>query len=265
MHTTRLAALLFVPALACGAAQASGPGNSNSTVQFAQCTEFIGVAFIDAAKARAQVPQRYTLVADAAGARLVVRAADCASVRVGNGPARPARVAQIGIIIVSPDGTAADPNTGINNYTLTYASNSPALVLALRAAGVPAALDMGLAYEINPASSAPGAGSEFYVAVSPEWDGGASNRATWYLHGSVNTPVVPSTFVANWWRLEGGRETKMATTVPVITLDFGSQVSFATSRLNTVGQLLPGNGVAGFPLSFRGAFDAATMLTSVSR
>lgn len=252
--------LLLTAALAGPDAAAHGP--AHGAVQFAQCTEFVGVAVVDAARARALVPARYTLVADAAGARLVVRAADCASVRVGNGPARPGRVAQIGIIIVSPDGTAADPATGINNYTLTYASNAPALVGALRAAGVPAALDAGLAYEVNPPT---GPGSEFYVAVSPEADGGNGQRATWFLHGTVNTPTVATTFVANWWRLDGTRETKMATTVPVIAFDFASQVRFATSRLNTVGQLLQGNALAGFPLSFRGAFDAATMQTTVAR
>jgi hypothetical protein len=247
--------------LTCGAAAAHGTGSSLS-VQFSQCTEFVGVAPIDAARARAEVPQRYTPFEDALGARLVVRAADCAAVRVGAGPARPGRVAQIGVSIASPDGTAVDPNTSINNYTVTYASNSAALVAALRAAGVPAALDLGLAYEITPPT---GAGSRFYVAVSPEWDGGSGERATWFLSGSVNTPGVPTSFLANWWRLGGGRETKMATSIASISFDFASQVSLATSRLNSVGRLLQDNGVAGFPLSFRGAFDAGTMVVTVNR
>lgn len=253
MHLT----LGLLAALAASQSFARGP--DSTTVQFAQCTEFVGVAPVDAVKARALVPATYTPVIDAAGARQVVRAADCTSVRVGMRPPKPGRVAQIGIIIFSPDGTAADPNTGINNYTLTYASNAPALVAVLRAAGVPVALDLGLAYEISPPL---GAGSEFYVAVSPELDGGAGNRATWFLHGSVNTPLVPTTFLANWWRREGAREVKMATDIPAISFDFASQVRFATSRLNTVGGLLGANGLAGFPLSFRGAFAAGTMLVT---
>lgn len=251
---------LLCTSLAAGSVAAHGP--ASATVQFSQCTEFVGVAPVDEAKARALVPARYTLFSDGAGARLVVRAADCLSVRVGALPARPGRVAQIGIIIFSPDGTATDPNTSINNYTLTYASNAPALVSLLRAAGVPAALDIGLAYEINPPA---GPGSEFYVAVSPELDPGAGTRATWFLQGSVNTPGFNTTFLANWWRLDGGRETKMATDVPVISFDFASQVRFATSRLNPVGALLGANALAGFALSFRGAFDAATMTVTTRR
>ena len=257
MNLPCLTPLLLAAALASGNALAHGP--HSTSVQFAQCTEFVGVAPVDATRARALVPAAYTPVVDAAGARLVVRAADCASVRVGNLPPKPGRVAQIGIIILSPDGTAADPNTGINNYTLTYASNAPALVAALRGAGVPAALDLGLAYEISPPL---GTGSEFYVAVSPELDVGTGKRATWFLHGSVNSPQVPTTFLANWWRRDGTREVKMATDIPAISFDFASQVRFATSRLNTVGGLLGANGLAGFPLSFRGAFAAGTMVVT---
>lgn len=256
MNPMHLTLGLLAAALAADPSLAHGP--SSIAVQFAQCTEFVGVAPVDAIKARALVPTAYTPFIDAAGARLVVRAADCASVRVGSLPPKPGRVAQIGIIIFSPDGTATDPNTGINNYTLSYASNAPALVGALRTAGLPAQLDLGLAYEINPPQ---GAGSEFYVAVSPELDGGAG--ATWFLHGSVNTPLAPTTFVANWWHDDGRREVKMATDIPAISFDFSSQVRFATSRLNTVGGLLGSNGLAGFPLSFRGAFAAGTMRVTV--
>lgn len=248
-------ATLALCALATTPAQAHGP---SLTVQFAKCTEFVGIAAVDVLKARALVPARYTLVSDAAGARLVVRAADCAAVRVGNQPARPGRVAQIGLMIVSPDGTGTDPNTSINNYTLSYASNSQALVAALRAAGVPAALDTGLAYEVSPTS---GVGSEFYAAVSP----GAEASPTWFLHGSVNTPGFGTSFLANWWRADGRRETKMATDIPAISFDFASQVGFTTSRLNLVGELLGRNRAPGFLLSFRGAFEAGQMLVSVER
>ena len=224
---------------------------STPTVHFGGCNEFVGVAPVDAQRARALVPQRYTPVADAAGARLVVRVADCTSVRVGALPARPGRVAQIGLIIVSPDGTATDPNTGINNYTLSYASNSPALVAALRGSGVPATLDTGLALEITPADG-PGT---LYAAVSPELDSGP----VWFLYGSVTTPTVQTRFLANWWRLAGGQSTKMATDIPSIAFDFSSAVSFTTSRANVVGQLLQAHHVASFPLSFRGRFDSGVM------
>lgn len=246
-------ALLALVALGVGTARADG---ALPAVQFDRCTEFVGVAPVNADAARALVPARYTLVSDAAGARLVVRVADCESVRVGAQPARAARVAQVGLIIVSPDGTATDPSTSINNYTLTYASNSLPLVMALRAAGVPAALDAGLAYEVTPPT---GPGSQFYAAVSPELDASAN----WFLLGSVNTPTVATPFLANWWRLNGARETKMATTIGVIRFDFASQMRFGTSRHNLLGRLLQRNDIDGFPLSFRGAFDSGSMVTTV--
>lgn len=246
-----------IAALLSLSAAASVAHDGALNVQFARCSEFVGVVPVDAAAARALVPARYHLVADAAGARLVVRAADCESVRVGPLPARPGRVAQVGIMIVSPDGTAADPNTGINNYTLSYASNSAALVLALRAAGVPAALDAGLAYEVTPAAA-----GELYVAVGPELDAGSP---TWFLQGQVTTPAIHSRFDANWWRQAGAREVKMATSIDDIAFDFGSAVTFSTSRHNLIGRLLGRNHVAGFPLSFRGRFDAGSMQVTSSR
>ena len=240
------------------AAAAASAGDDKLTVQFNQCTEFVGLAPIDALKARAALPARYSLISDAAGARLVVRAVDCAAVQVGHGPARKGRVAQIGLLIASPDGTGTDPNTSINNYTLTYASDSPALVEALRESGVPAVLDESLAIEVNPPS---GTGSSYYAGVA----GGKGGADAWFLQGTVNTPGFATQFLANWWRLNGVKETKMATDIPAISFDFASQMRFSTSRLNSVGQLLGSNLVAGFPLSFRGAFAAGTMVVTVSR
>jgi hypothetical protein len=260
------AAALFATLLATSNALAAN--DAPLGVQFSLCTEFVGLAPVNTAGARALVPARYNVVTDISsvnGATLVVRVTDCKGVKVGGLPARAGRVAQIGVLISSPDGTATDPNTSINNYTISYASNVPALVLGLLANGVPAVLDVGLAYEFAPAS-APTGTSELYAAVSPELDTLAASP-TWFLHGSVKTPGFNTTFLANWWRSrEGGanpRQVKMSSTFPAIAFDFSSVVSFTTSRLNTVGKLLPaGNQVASFPISFRGAYDAATMVVS---
>ncbi len=236
-------------------AQAHGPG---TTVRFDGCTEFVGVAPADAARARALVPSRYTPVADAAGARLVVRVADCRAVQVGAGPARPGRVAQVGLIIVSPDGTAADPNTGINNYTLAYSTDSPALALALRHAGVPAELDAALAVESLPST---GQASAYFAAVAPQ----RAEGLRFTLHGTVLPPGFGTRFLANWWLTDGRRETKMATDIPAISFDFGSQMTLVTSRQQVAGQLLGTGVLQGFPLSFHGAFDSGVMAVTVSR
>ncbi len=224
-------------------------------VLFSDCTEFVGVTPVPLDAATALVPARYTLASNAGQAQLVVRVADCQAVKVGQWPARRGRVAQIGLIILSPDGTATDPATSINNYTLSYASNSALLVAALRAGGVPAELDLGLNIEANPM----GTGQAFYAAISPEGTG----TPDWFLQGSVQTPTVNTSFLANWWRLNGRRQTKMATTINNIAFDFGSAVSFTTARGSTVGALIGGNHIATIPLSFRGAFPLGTMVTTV--
>lgn len=226
------------------------------SVTFENCTEFVGVAPVDEAKARALVPAPYQLVTDDAGAKLVVRLSDCQGIAVNHRPAQPGTVAHIGIILYSPDGTATDPNTSINNYTLSYTSNLADLVKGLNKQGVTAALDTQLAYEVTPVSGP----AEFYASVSPN----VGNAPTWSLYGNVADPQIPSEFLANWWQLSAKGEIKMATTIPLIYFDFSSQVSFLTSRQNQIGTLIGGNQIAHFPLTFRGQFATAEMVVTRS-
>ena len=244
-------------AVLAGCALAAAPAFAAPlTVKFSQCSEFVGLVPIDAAKAQALLPARYTLVLDAANtARLVVRMTDCQAIRVGALPARAGRLAQAGLLIVSPDGTASDPNTGINNYTLTYASNVPALVLGLAAQGVPAALDAAMEYDVKPPL---GPGSALYAAVAPEL--GDSTR--FFLDGSVNTPTFATTFLANWWRVDGRKQIRMQTDFPTIAFDFASSVAFTTNSANMLGQLTGTNRVTSFAITYRGMYDAATMVVN---
>ncbi len=242
--------------IACACMLGAAHAAAASKVTFSDCTEFVGVAPVNEAAARALVPNRYMLIADSAGAKLVVRIADCKAVRVGTLPARPGTVAHIGITIASPDGTGTDPNTSINNYTLTYATNSAALALLLRGAKVPAVLDPDLAYEFAPTQGP----SELYASVTPEF--GVS--PTWFIHGTVTNPSFPTPFLANWWFGQGTWQTKMATDIPTILFDFNSNVSFYTTRNSVVGRLIGSNKISNFPLSFRGQFAVGTMTISVT-
>jgi hypothetical protein len=236
------------------AAVSAHAGPAPLTVQFSQCSEFVGLVPIPAAKAQALLPARYTLVVDGADtARLVVRMTDCKAIRVGALPARAGRLAQAGLLIVSPDGTASDPDTGINNYTLTCATNVPALALGLEAQGVPAALDAEMEYGVNPPL---GTGSALYAAVAPEL--GDSTR--FFLDGTVNTPTFATTFLANWWRVAGNTQIRMQSDFPTISFDFASSVAFTTSTANVLGQLTGTNRVTSFAITYRGLYDAATMV-----
>ncbi|WP_347989773.1 hypothetical protein [Methylomonas sp. AM2-LC] len=224
------------------------------TVNFTNCTEFAGVAPVDASSARALVPAQFALDTNGTQAYLVVRVSDCQGISVANHRARPGRVAHTGIELISPDGTASNPNTGINNYTLSYASNVPELVEALNHFGVPAAYAGGLDYEYSPAQGP----SELYAAVAPL----DATSPTWFLHGTVTNPTYPSPFLANWWFAGSEHEVKMATTFPLINFDFSSVVNFYTSRNNVIGQLIAGNAINDFPVSYRGAYAKAQMVVT---
>jgi hypothetical protein len=188
-----LAAALLI--LAGPAFAAKGGGLE---VKFSDCTEFAGVAPVALDAARSLVPARYQLVADAQGAKLVVRVVQCKGVQVGDQGRRSGRVAQVGLMIQSPDGTATDPNTSINNDTLSYVSDHPTLVVGLGALGVPAALDTSLTIEATPVAAN---AQEFYAAVAPVF----GTAPTWFLHGTVNTPTVPTPFLANSTRSRTSR------------------------------------------------------------
>ncbi|MBD9357274.1 hypothetical protein [Methylomonas albis] len=250
----------IVPTLLATAAlqvQADEHDGRALNVVFTDCTEFVGVAPVAESKARALVPSQYQLVVDDAGAKLVVRIAHCEGVAVNNRQAQAGTVAHLGIMLYSPDGTGTDPNTAINNYTLTYASNVPALINGLLKQGLSAQWDGNLTYEVTPATAT----SEFYAAVSP----GAPDAVTWFLHGSVAEPEIATEFLANWWSYSKKGEVKMATNIESIYFDFGSAVSFFTARNSLIGDLLGSNSVANFPLSFRGKFSSGKMTVSRTR
>lgn len=235
-------------------AQADQNHNPTTNVLFEDCTEFVGIAPVDGTKARSLLPSRYTLVTDTEGAKLVVRIANCQSIRVNQHHPQPGTVAHIGLMVYSPDGTATDPNTSINNYTLSFTSNVAELVKSLRQADIAASFDANLAYEFSPATGP----SELYAAVTP--DNPAST--SWFVHGTVTNPLIPSPFLANWWASTHKGQVKMATDIPLIYFDFTSNVRFFTSRQNPIGDLIGSNQIASFPLSFRGQFASATMLVS---
>jgi hypothetical protein len=237
--------VLYLTALALAArADDDGPGFGAS---LQNCTELIGLGPVSFAAARALVPASYTLVPFNGSAGLVVRAARCESVRVGNSEARSAVVAQVGIAVVPPDGTG-----DINNYQLLYATDNPQLAEALNEAGVPAALDRALAYEFAPDSGGHG---EVYAAVSP-----TSAHAVWFLTGTADLPPPGGApVVANWWFSGSRRVVKMATSIPSISYGAAS-FSLHTSRFSTLGQLIGGNTDANFVLfNARGVFGAGTL------
>jgi hypothetical protein len=129
----------------------------------------------------------------------------------------------------------------------------PALVLGLQAAGVPAALDAAMEYAVTPPL---GTGSALYAAVAPE----LGDPTRFFLDGSVNRPTFATTFLANWWRVDGRTQIRMQTDFPTISFDFASSVAFTTSSANVLGRLTGTNRVTSFAITYRGVYDAATMV-----
>lgn len=233
---------------------AAGPAAAEShgfTTHFYHCSEFAGEGAVDLSVAQKLVPASYTITGAASGtAQIVVRMTHCDGIQVDATPRLPTTISQIGINIVSPDGTGT-----INNYVVVYVSNNPYLVGALQKAGAPARYDTSITYQYTLGSD----------GVSGTLYGAAPNPGvpTYFLYGPETEPPPNSAelFIANWWFGER-KVVKEATTLPAIS--FGtSGVTFYTSKLSVLGALIGGNAYSAFTtLSLRGEYDTGEMVVT---
>ena len=244
----------IVTFLLCLALPASAAaGTSSFRTKFSHCSEFAGEGSVNLAVAQYLVPARYTITGAASGtAPIVVRMTQCDGVQVEGTPMVPTTISQIGINIVSPDGTGT-----INNYVVVYVSNNPFLVRALKHAGAPAQYDPAITYQYTLGSD----------GVSGMLYGAAPNPGVpaYFLYGPETEPPPNSAqlFIANWWF--GTRAVvKEATTLPAIS--FGtSGVVFYTSKFSILGALIGGNAYSAFTaLSLHGEYESGTMIVTVS-
>jgi hypothetical protein len=248
MRLLTLAAGLFAAIWASASAE-----NRGFTTQFSHCSEFAGEGAVDLAVARKLVPQSYTINGTASGtAPIVIRMTHCNGIQVQGTPSIPTTISQIGINIVSPDGTGT-----INNYVFVYVSNNPFLVRALRRVGAPAQFDPAITYQYTLGSD--GASGTLY--------GAAPNPGVpaYFLYGPETEPPPNSAqvFIANWWFGEKA-VVKEATTLPAISFST-SGVTFYTSKSSVLGALIGGNAYSAFTmLSLRGEYDTGTMMVSVA-
>lgn len=252
------AAHTFSLILAAAASMLAQPASQGRDfpVEFSGCSEYVGTGPVPFARAAQFVAAPFVTVNDGSGnATLVVRAAQCASVKVENFPAESGTVAHIGIVVVPPDGTG-----DINNYTLAYATSSRRLAQRLERAGLTVLTDSDLVYEVTPAP--PVTSSELYVEVSPD------SAAGWSITGAVQANAfLTIPFTANWWAKvrEGGL--KMSTAIPSIAFK-PAQARIITRRSSVLGQLLNANsydqfGVRPFDFNVRGEFAAGQMTVTV--
>ncbi len=230
----------------------------NFAVDFTNCSEFAGEGPVSLAAAAPLVPKPFVIAGASTGtANIVIRATSCASVAVDGHFAQPTNLSQIGINIVSPDGTGT-----INNYTLVYLSNNPDLVAHFIAAGLPAQYDPQLTYQY-PAGAA--GNGDLYVAA------GSPIVAPYFIYGAETAPPPNSAtvFLANWWyqpqTFFGSASMRQQTNFPNIS--FGtSSVSFYTDSSSLLGKLIGGNAYGTFTaLALRGVYPTAHMEVTVTR
>jgi hypothetical protein len=220
-------------------------------VEFANCTEFIGQGPAPLPLAQRLVPSGYVVAAiSPERASIVVRITNCEAVQVDRTRAAPTTISQIGINIVSPDGTGS-----INNYLLAYVTNNPFLAEALQHIDVPANYDPTITYEYRRDTT--GSGGVLYGAVAD------ASVPAWFFYGTETEPP-PNTqqpFVANWWHGEFMR-VRQQTTFPAIS--FGTaKITLYTSTLSPLGQLIGGNAYGDFSiLALRGVYGSAEMIVS---
>jgi len=237
-----------------GAAFASADARSLK-VHFAGCNEFVGWGPISLAAAQPLVPTGYMIAGATNGqAAIVVRATSCEDVRVDQAPGQATQLSQIGINLVSPDGTG-----DINNYTVIYVTNNEALAHSFEVAGLPAVFDPRLTYEYTP--DATGTAGELYVTAVGE------ELPSYFLFGTETEPPPNSaqSFLANWWFTSPYGRMKQSTLFPVIS--FGTAaVSLYTSNVSLLGNLIGGNTDGNFSiLSVRGVYPVATMTVTINR
>jgi len=230
--------------------------NRGFSVDFAQCTEAVGVGPVSLAKAAALVPAPFSVLPIVAvpvsTAAIVVRATSCASVRVDGGAPAATNISQIGVEVVAPDGTG-----DINNYTLIYISNNPDLVGAFNHAGVPALFDPTFTYQFTYDTT--GTAGEIYVKAE------GFGAPAYFISGTETDPTTPGfDFKANWWFAGSKGTVKQASDFPDIA--FGTaNITLHTDRTSMLGQLIGGNTDADFHyLPVRGKYASAHMDVIVS-
>jgi hypothetical protein len=173
-HGLRTGAMVgFVALLGCGSGTAPGPvtaatlAATRAEVDFGECDELALGTVVPLAALQAQVPAELAVLSLAAMGTvfegsdglgvLITRALSCESITVNGTTNRNIHIAHIG----TPINTASLPATPynldghngaqFNNYTFRYLTDSPALLAALTAHGVPGAGNATIEFTDTPA------------------------------------------------------------------------------------------------------------------
>jgi hypothetical protein len=226
-------------------------GNGTLDVAFANCTEYAGFVPVALANAAPLVPAAFTIATSSPGqANAIVRVAQCASVVVAGRSTGPGTVAQLGVNIVSPDGTG-----DISNYAIWYDTTGSELARGLRGAGVDAAFDPLLVYQRKPSAD----GTTAHLTIA----NGFVPPPVFLIDSTVTLPTsatTPIDFTANWWQTNGGATAKMASDFPNIL--FGAESDGVTIEVvpgTKLGNLLGAERATFVGLSVANVMSSGTM------
>jgi hypothetical protein len=218
--------------------------NKDFDVSFDECVEFAGIGFVPAARARPRVPAKYTLAGDAQNAVIVVRVVDCSAVSVDGKPAKPARIAQIGLSLVVPGSSAS-----IDNYLLWYVTDLGNLTGKFSAAGVGAGNDQQLSFEFAPSGGTGPLSIDVDAAKFPAYD----------LDGRASAPTAdPVPFVATWWADGKHGTLRMETILPAIRFS-GASMTMSFPAGSELAALSGAQTLRFALLDSYNAFDSALM------
>lgn len=193
-------------------------------VDFTDCHDYAGLAPVPTKNVASYVPAPYTIAEPAPGtANVVVRSVWC---RTSSIDPKPSVVTQIGVNIVSPDGTG-----DINNFTVFYLTTSHALAAGLRRAGVPADVDEDLVFRWTSTDA-----THAHLVVSNDDD----VQPPFVIDSIVGAPgTFPVDFVANWYVAHGKHQEEMHSTYPGILFGGNSPtVTVHTPRHSGLGKML---------------------------
>lgn len=234
--------------LVCCARQAHA-ANTDFTVQFDRCAEYVGIGLVPEGNARDLVPDRYELDLKDGKAQLVVRIASCQSVAVDGKNPRAARTAQIGIKLVGHD-----PNTQIENYLLWFVTDSGTLHGKLEAAGVHNGNDQQLALAFGPIA---GTGSLTLDVSAPRFP------AYPLLVSGTKPGDTAFSFAANWFA-DGRRGTlRMHTDFPVIRFGDAS-LEIQTEASSQLAALVGASSLVLDVMHYYNEWDSATLQATLS-
>jgi hypothetical protein len=188
-------------------------------VGFGDCVEAIGTGLGQTAVVRSMVPSKYTLVGELLPVTPVaIRMAHCSSISVNGQDKGPGSLAQIGPMIVTPDGTGT-----INNYQLWYYTDIHDLDQAFNAVGVPSQYQPGLNFGYQACGP--------LVACPFAFDPG-DGTPPFTVSGTVTATGVTAAapLIVNWWHETNAGSVRMQTHGPgyVASVSFG-QASITAS------------------------------------